>query len=450
MRPPRACAVRLCVAFGLLAACAEDPPLIDRTLAYEDIDPAIYFTSSAGDDPFAEVYEGFRERRAEHMADPERPPPIEPYAPVHQNADKPWDAIDVALPFEWDGVDAWSPGAREHLEATLRTRRIFDHPDLKITQMMLGPGARLPLHAGGAPGVMMIVGGTADVTVEGEAWTVSPGARIKLEPYAVRAVSAGGEPFKWLWIRWAPGGDHRYIQAGYYLTGANQHVQPAEATLPGDYEFWGDGPGNVAVDGAAGGAPTVATQRAALEAVREELGPDSLELYPDVAVFGHERDVPWLDLEALQTSNLMWAKDVLSTGAMLERWAEVVRMESVFQARRPDGTWDFNISQQAWGSGARYVEHSHSIPEFYYMLSGRVEHWNGGQRYDAVPGDVFMTNSYQTHESWVRPGGEVWRSYGATWPPNGDRTVFERPFFLLEEVGTPADGSKLASDVAFH
>ena len=450
----------LAAAFGLgliAAACSPAPetlPQIDRSLTFEDIDSQIYFPETNAPDPFEEVYQGFRDRRAEHMADPEMPPPIEPYQTVHRSRDLSWTPIEEAFRFNWTRLEALEPGASQQLAQVLRVKRAFDHPDLKIDQVMLGPGGVLPTHAEGAPGVYIVIEGTGVVTVGSEAFEVTPGTNVKLEPYSGRRIAAADSAvLKLLWIRWAPGGDHRYIKAGYYLTGSNQHVQPKQATLPETFEFWGEQHLITPVEAPATSETTgefFTSQAADWARARSELGTEGTSLYPDVPVFSHESAAPWLDLEAVQKSNLMWAKDVLSTGAMLERWTEVVRMEGIFQARRADNTWDFNISQQAWGSGSRYVEHSHSIPEFYYMLSGNVEHWNDGQKFDAQPGDVFMTNSFQTHQSRVKPEGEIWRSFGSTWVPGGDRTVFERPYFLLEAPPQQVESAILAPDAKFH
>lgn len=434
---------------ALLLGCApssSDPP------TYEEIDSSIYFAESAGDDPFAEIYEGFRERKAAAREDPNVPPPIEPHETVHRSADRQWLPLDEVIRFD---ASKARPERVDALRSAVRMARAFDHPDLEILEVVLGPGALLPAHAEGAPGVLLVLDGEADVTVDEESWRVTPGAKVKLEPYAVRRLRASAQgPTKVLWIRWAPRGDVRYITAGYYLTGANQHVQPAQAHIPLDFEFWGAVNDNTPLEPwtlpAADADTYVTQQRAALTAELERLGEDELKLYPEVAVFGHESATPWLDIDAIRNSNFMWAEDILSTGGLLDRWSQVVRMEGLFQARHADGSWDFNISQQAWGSGSRYVEHSHSIPEFYYMLSGRVEHWNGDRRYDAEPGDVFMTNSFQNHESRVRPDGEIWRSYGATWAPNGDRSVFDRPHFLLEELPEQPAGSELPEHVRFH
>ncbi len=76
--------------------------------------------------------------------------------------------------------------------------------------------------------------------MEGETRTATPGTTVKLDPYDVRRLVAGeDEPLRVIWIRWAPGGDQAYVSAGYYMTGANMHLQPRQANMPEDYLFWG-------------------------------------------------------------------------------------------------------------------------------------------------------------------------------------------------------------------
>ncbi|MFK8019117.1 MAG: cupin domain-containing protein [Pseudomonadales bacterium] len=462
MRALRLAKVLLTVA--LLAACSNseiqsEPQATATNPQFDAIDKSIYFAGSEANDPFFSVYEGFRERRTADMNDATRPPPIEPYQSVHLARNTEWNALEDILQFDWPALNAASSDAVGQLKSATKVKRVFDHPDLKIIQLMLAPGASIPMHAEGAPGVYLVTAGSGEITVDGVTQSVTPGTRVKLEPYAQRSLYAGTQkdaeqPLKLLWIRWAPNGDHRYIKAGYYLTGANQHVQAEQATIPDDYQFWDKAYTTEPVASphtlAAHTDTNIISERQRLTFAQAKAEANPEPIYPGVPVFGHESDAPWLSVKALATSNLMWAKDIVSTGELLERWSEVVRMESVFQARHDDGRWDFNISQQAWGSGARYVEHSHSIPEFYYMVSGSVQHWNGDKAYTAEPGDVFMTNSFQNHESAVAPNGEIWRSYGATWAPNGDRSVFERPHFLLAPLPIQAAGAVLSADESFQ
>ena len=428
--------------------------VIDRTLSAQDIDPAIYFNFDDPSDPFHEVYAAFRARRANDMADASKPPPIESYESVHLTRNMPWNALEEVLPFDWASLRRESPVEAAQLERVIKARLAFDHPDIKITQLMIGPGATLPAHAGGSPGFYHVIGGSGEISVEGETQTVSPGTTVKLNPYDVRRIYATpGEPLKVLWIRWAPDGDQQYLAAGYYLTGANQHIQPVEGVLPQDYQYWGERLSTEPVPQPASplraveGGSSSAAQATALAAAREKLG-EKRNPYPAAPTFSHESDSPWLTkgMEA----NFFWAKDINSLGALLDRWVEVMRYKALFQATRPDGGWDFNISQMVWGPRARYVEHSHSIPEFYYMMSGPVEHWIGEQKYLAMPGDIFMTNSYVPHQSRGIVDDLPFRNIGASWAPNGNREVFNRPFYLVEPLQAQPEGAVLGAAPRFH
>ena len=430
--------------------------VIDRTLSVEDIDPAVYFDFDDPSDPFADIYAGFRARRASDMADASKPPPIEPYESAHLTRDRPWNELENVLPFDWASIREESPEEAAQLERAVKARLALDHPDVKITELMIGPGATLPGHAGGSPGFYHVIGGSGEITVEGVTQSVTPGTTVKLHPYDVRRIHANtGEPLKVIWIRWAPGGDQKYIAAGYYLTGANQHIQPREAELSWDFQYWGERyttesvalPASPATSARAGSS--YALQLQALETAREKLG-ERRVLYPDTPVFSHESDSNWIDEEAMKGSGFFWAKDVSQLGALLQRWGDVMRLKGFFRAARPDGGWDFNISQMVWGPHSRYVEHSHSIPEFYYMMSGPVEHWVGDQKYVAMPGDIFLTNSYQTHQSRGIVDELPFRNIGASWAPNGDRDVFRRPFYLVEPLQLQPESAFLTADPRFH
>lgn len=450
-------------AMGCRTAVPDAPPTdrgatitIDRSLSHAEIDPSIYSDLDDPNDPFASVYEGFRARRARDMNDPDKPPPIEAFPPAHPLEGRPWDDVEVRLPFDWSALRKGTPVAVDGFARAIRARLVLDHPDVKITQLMLGPGATLPGHAGGAPGFYHVLDGEAEITVEGRTQHVTPGTTVKLDPYDVRRVHVTSTgPLRMLWIRWAPDGDQRYVQAGYYLTGANMHVQPREADMPPDYQFWGEDRDTTPVAtprspiAKTAEASFYAAQTDALERARSALG-EERNPYPETPRFAHESDVPWVTEEMLANSGFFWAKDIASLGDLARRWSEVFRLKGFFRAKRPDGGWDFNISMMGWGSRAFYVEHSHSIPEFYYMISGPVHHWVDGTRYTAMPGDVYVTNSYTPHQSRGIVDDMPFRSIGASWPPNGRREVFSRPFFVVEPLPEQPGSASLGEAARFH
>ena len=225
---------------ALLSACSqsEPPKPVADPAAQAEIDSSIYFRGDDPTDPYRALYAEFRERRAADMANPELPKPLAHYQATHFTRNMDWSDLETVLPFEWGKLD---PTKAQALKNAVKMRLAFDHPDLKIVQIMVGPGGVMPAHAGGAPGLYIGVGGTGEVTREGATQTLTPGTTVKLNPYDVRRVTAndGDTPLKLLWIRWGPGGDQAFIDAGYYLTGSNQHIQPETADMPLDYKFWG-------------------------------------------------------------------------------------------------------------------------------------------------------------------------------------------------------------------
>ena len=431
-----------------LRGASSDPP--------ERVDPKIYSRHGDPGDPFAHKYAEFRARRERDMASAESPRPLERYPAFHRTSEQSWGDIERLLPFDWEAIRAADPEAARGLEDSVRLRVGFDHPDLKITQLMIGAGGLLPAHADGAPGAFIVVGGTGEISVEGETERVSPGATVKLEPYVIRRLAASEkEALRVLWIRWAPGGDQAYIDAGYYLTGANQHLQPRQATMPDGYLFWGQvfetevvsEPSATVVSAREGSF--FESSAVALDAARASLGAVR-ELYPDVTVFGHESRIEWLSAETMKGGGFFFSDDLGTMGPVADRMIQIARHKAIFRATRPDGRWDFNLSESAWGPRSTYVEHSHVIPEFYYVMSGPVIYGVDGDRHRSQPGDILFNNSYSPHLAQGIVDGLVFNSFSSTFAPNGDQSVFDRPFYLVEPLTVPPASALLAEDVAFH
>lgn len=437
------------VVFGVFAmACAGtlEGPLAGY--APDSIDPDIYARAEDPNDPYRAEYARFRARRERDIASSDTPRPLARYANRHASRERRWSTAPRLLPFDWEAARAVSEEGVEALARVFRVRIAFDHPDLEIWELALGPGATLPTHAEGAPGAFVVVGGRGTIDIDGERWRVTPGTTAKLEPYAVRRVVADdGEPLRWLWIRWAPGGDQSYIDAGYYLTGANQHVQPAQAHFRDGYQFWGEASTAHGTD--AGGSLVLdapASRRAAFESAREDSG---APLYPDVPIFGHETDRAWLSAETVKSGGFFFSKDLGSLQEVGDTMISIARHKAIFRASRPDGRWDFNFSQSGWGPRSTYVEHSHVIPEFYYVLSGPVIYGVDGERYESLPGDILFNNSYSPHLAQGVVDGLVFRSFSSTFAPNGDRSVFDRRFFLLETPPAQPENATLSDDLVF-
>jgi hypothetical protein len=138
----------------------------------ESVDPAVYLDLDDPTDPYASVYADFRARRLRDRADPEMPPALPRYPALHRTAERPWDDLEQALSFDWQEAGTERPREAEALRDAFAARLAFDHPDVKIVQMMLAPGGVLPAHAGGSPGVWIVVGGAAR-----SPWRAKPGRR---------------------------------------------------------------------------------------------------------------------------------------------------------------------------------------------------------------------------------------------------------------------------------
>ncbi|MGB0906066.1 MAG: cupin domain-containing protein [Maricaulaceae bacterium] len=429
---------------------------INTNLEVSEIDPTIYFAENGAEDPFKGVYSEFRKKRALDMENLSGPEAAASRSPVHVSSEIPWSNLtDIIKLAAHEGSLAPTEKVQQ-LGGAVKMRLALDHPDIKIVQLMIGPGGVLPAHAGGAPGIYIVIEGKGNIAIEQQSWAVTPGTTAKVEPYDVRRLSASKDgPLKVIWIRWAPGGDQKYRSAGYYLTGANQHVQPKSANMPEDYQFYGQdhSPSNSSAVNSEWMSPIEGSPLEAMAdglAIAREKVTNERNLYSAVSTVSHEGEISWLNKEKLETANFFWAKDIKQLGELLTRWSEVFRYKGIFQASRPDGGWDFNISQMAWGPHARYVEHSHSIPEFYYMLSGPVEHWIGDNKFVAMPGDIFVTDSFEPHQSRGIKDDLIFRNISASWAPNGDRAVFERPFYLVGEVPDQVSSADLGINPSFH
>ncbi|MFK7894493.1 MAG: cupin domain-containing protein [Myxococcota bacterium] len=408
----------------------------------------VYAKQDDPSDPYRAKYAEFRARRAEDMARPNSPRALDRYPAFHRTSERAWDPLSTMLPFDWAELREAAADHASALEASVRIRLAFDHPDLKISQVMIGPGGILPAYADGAPGAFIVIGGMGEISVEGEAAQVAAGSTVKLSPYDVRRVRAeGSEPLRLLWIRWAPGGDQAYIDAGYYLTGANQHIQPEQAEMPYDHLFFGEAFETRPLPSAV--RPVEVPAGSLLEGARSTLGASRI-LYPDVQRFGQESRIPWLSEETMRGGGFFFSRDLGSMGEVAEQMIKIARHKAIFRASRPDGRWDFNFSESVWGPRSTYVEHSHVIPEFYYMMNGPVIYGVDGEQYEVRAGDILFNNSYAPHLAQGVVDGMPFQSFSSTFAPNGDRSVFERPYFLMEALPEQPESARLPEDAAFH
>ena len=137
-----------------LVACQSTPTkeatsLKNAFTPKEKINPNIYFATeeNKANDPNNALTKMFRQKKAADMANPEKPRPFEEkdLSPLenssHQQA---WTPIDAVFKFQWKELPK---ATLSNLSQQIKTRLIFDNPDLKVVELAIAAGATLPLHA---------------------------------------------------------------------------------------------------------------------------------------------------------------------------------------------------------------------------------------------------------------------------------------------------------------
>ncbi len=445
----------LCIAISIISSCKESTPSFSLEQAFTPIDqinPDVYFATpeNIAKDPNDELTAMFRKAKADDMANPEKPRPLkkEDIGPLeNQSSKQPWTPIDEIFKFEKGLLDDqdWN-----QLSEVIKTRLVFDNPDLKVVELAIAAGAELPLHTQPTPSVFHILGGAANIQSNHITGEVAIGSSTFFDANDYRKVSVTSDvPLKVLWFSWAPQGNKSYLESGYYLTGSNIHLQPKEAIIPDTFGFWPKS--EISLSGSTE-MDTIRFEDASLpiENQRKILNQESREVYyPNDPRFIQESDVAWVDVLNLDPKSFFFAEDIKKLGAQLQMLRRIAKIKSVFRAKRPETGYDLNFSYLGWGPRAKYVTHSHAICEFYYVLEGDVEYIIDENKFHAVPGNFYFHPPYYDHEMRGLKDDVPFLSISGSWVPYGHRELFDQPFFLLEDV---KDQSHLSfpDDFNFH
>lgn len=404
---------------------------------FEKINPEVYFATETNKaiDPNNALTEMFREKKKADMANPDKPRPFQEkdLSPLENiSHQQPWTPIEEVFKFDWSQL---SEEARSTFSKQIKTRLIFDNPDLKVIELAIAVGGTLPMHAQPTPSVYHVLGGKAEVLSGREMATVYPGTSIKFDSYTQKRVQVtSDEPLKILWFSWAPEGDKSYLESGYYLTGSNLHLQPIESVLPKPITFWDVTIGKVfepitTSDWAVkvGNFPSKDQMKKWNETTKQSY-------YPNTTTFKSATEVDWVDIVNIDPTTFFFAKDLQKLGSTLDMMGRIATIKSVFRVNRPESGYDLNYSYLAWGPQSKYVTHSHAICEFYYLLEGEVEYIINEQKFHAVPGNFYFHPPYYDHEMRGLKENVPFLSISGTWIPFGERSLFEQPFFLLEAI----------------
>lgn len=401
-------------------ASAQDKLLVPL----KSINPEIYHPTkkSRALDPNDKILQGFRDRKAKDLANPNMPRPfsISDYARAEtKDSDVAWEDLSKIFKYDWNILKFEAPARVAQLKKAVRARVVFSNPDFRITELAIAAGGILPSFSQPGPSAYHVLEGSADFTSGTETAKVFAGTSIKVEPNEnVRIKVTSKTPLKLLWFSWAPGGDQRYLSAGYYLNGANFHIQPKNAAIPKNFAVWEK------------------NKKFKILSDKSNKKSAKRKLYPDSPTFRSKIDDNWLDFTALADGGFFWADDFKKMGSVMGIANKIVRMTGLFRASVPGKSYDTNFSYIVWGPHSKYITHSHATPEFYYILSGKTEWRIGGTKghtYTATAGNTYFHAPYQDHEMLGLEDGPLIAITGS-WAPYGDRSVFRKPFKLNEAL----------------
>jgi len=428
-------AVAVCIG-GMLggSAWAKDQLLVPL----KSINPEIYHPTpeSRKIDPNDKLLQKFRERKVRDLLNPNMPRPfsISDYAREETKDTKvPWEDPSKIFKYDWNILKFEAPRKVEQFKKAVKARVIFSTPDVRIIELAVAPGGIVPAFSQAAPSAYHVLEGNALFTSGSTTAKVYPGTSVKVEPGTITRIEADSKtPVKFLWFSWAPGGDERYLSAGYYLTGSNFQIQPKEAVLPKNFEVW--------------------KEKKKFKIVREGNETIRRELYPETPTFYSAMNGNWLDFRSLTDGGFFWAADLKSMGSLLGIMNKIVRMKGVFRASVPGKQYDFNFSYIVWGPHSKYIMHSHATPEFYYILEGKTQWMLGGKNghiYTATPGNIYFHAPYLEHEM-LGLGDKPLVAITGSWAPYGDRSVFCKPFELHEPLPTQKETALFPKDFKFN
>lgn len=285
--------------------------------------------------------------------------------------------------------------------------------DLYLRQGEMDPGAVYPDHQEASPEAWYFIAGRAQWKVDGEEFIAEPGSAVYLKPDAVSSVRIiSKNKADIVRINWGTRCDNTVLtHKKYVFVGNRNWPQTPRARLP-VWDYAGDTSRNPD-DGRSN--------------LARPLSPTSQVHLKHVNYF----DIRWPAPGGLATQKTSIMK------------APVIRfLTLVGDLGKSTGGWgdglpnsDILFGVGEMGSTAVYDDHKHDVPEFYYVVSGRLQIRIDGDEFIAEPGELFYHKPWAVHKLEVvsrSPAFLLW----ADWGINCDRSVLRQPTRLL---GAPAN-----------
>lgn len=282
--------------------------------------------------------------------------------------------------------------------------------DLYVRQGEMGPGAIYPDHQHPSAEAWYFISGRAKWTVDGEEFYAEPGSAVYLKPNSVRSVEiVSKDKADIVRVNWGTDCDRTVLTDKQYIfVGNRNYPQVARSRLP-VWDYTGDTT-RQPVDGTSNLAPA---------------------LSPTSSV--HLKHINYYDVR--------WPGRPDTAKASPIRWKTLVGdIAAAWGAGLPNKDVLFGVGEL--GSAAVYDSHKHDVPEFYYIISGRVLKNIDGEEFIAEPGELIYHKPWATHRSNVVSKDSAVIMW-ADWGIKCDRSSLKQPYKMLGKVPSQPERAKL-------
>lgn len=309
---------------------------------------------------------------------------------------------------------AWSAAADGSLSKGMRWRTLLGKggyfgeglPDenLYFRQGEMEPGTIYPAHRHPSPEAWYFISGRAKWVVDGEEFLAEPGSAVYLKPNAVSSVEIVSKDIAQIVrINWGINCDRGVLTNKKYIFLGNKNwPQTPRSRLP-QWDYTADTTRN----------PVPGTGNSNLGT---PLSPASSIHLKHV----NYHDVRWPESHGAPgvTFPLRWITLVGDVGTSYAGWGKGLPNEDVL----------FGVGEA--GSTAVYDDHKHDVPEFYYVVSGRLLVKVDGHEFIAEPGELIYHKPWAVHRSVVVSKSTAVTLW-ADWGIKCDQGVLKQPYKML-------------------
>lgn len=307
----------------------------------------------------------------------------------------------------------WSGAADGSLSNAIRWRILLGtggyfgeglpNEDLYFRQGEMGPGAIYPDHAHPSPEAWYFISGRAKWKVDGETFIAEPGSAVYLRPNAVSSLQIiSKDKADIVRINWGVNCDRSVLtHKKYIFVGDKELPQTPRSHLP-RWDYTGD-------------------------TTRHPITGDSnldTPLSPSSSVH----------LKILNYHDVRWPEPYVSTTGFIFPWHWVTLVGDAgggWGRGLPNEDVLFGVGEA--GSTGIYDSHKHDVPEFYYVISGRIDFTVDGHQFTAEPGELVYLKPWAIHRL-VTVSKATAVSLWADWGINCDRSVLKQPYKILAAV----------------